>query len=186
MIFFLKYSRIPFVQQLLRIQLRNRSCAMGTCEPCQAGNRAALSGTIHVPQGRRFRSCIRGSISIVREGCGCIRRFTASGVPKHLPTWSVRSISLRPCSTRWRRGGCRTPIFSPARAARARRPAPKYLRARSTASIRKTATPATAARAALASRAGGCSMWSSWTRRRTTAWTACARCVTRPSIRPRR
>ena len=24
------------------------------------------------------------------------------------------------------------------------------------------------------------------TRRRTTAWTACARCVTRPSIRPRR
>ena len=68
---------------------------MGTCEPCQAGNRAALSGTIHVPQGRRFRSCIRGSISIVREGCGCIRRFTASGVPKHLPTWSVRSISPR-------------------------------------------------------------------------------------------
>ena len=33
---------------------------------------------------------------------------------------------------------------------------------------------------------GGCSTWSSWTRRRTTAWTACARCVTRPSIRPRR
>ena len=41
---------------------------MDTCEPCQAGNRAALSGTIHVPQGRRSRSCIRRSIFIEREG----------------------------------------------------------------------------------------------------------------------
>ena len=35
------------------------SCAAGRCEPCQAGNRAALSGMFHVPRGRRFRSCMR-------------------------------------------------------------------------------------------------------------------------------
>jgi len=26
------------------------SCAMGGCEPCQAGNRAALSSFVHAPQ----------------------------------------------------------------------------------------------------------------------------------------
>ena len=30
-----------------------RSCAMGIREPCQVGNKAALSGTSHVPRGSR-------------------------------------------------------------------------------------------------------------------------------------
>ena len=32
-------------------------------EPCQAGNRAALSGMFHVPRGRRFRVCKRRMFS---------------------------------------------------------------------------------------------------------------------------
>ena len=39
---------------VLRVKLRSRSCAMDTHESCQAGNRAALRGIIHVPQGRRL------------------------------------------------------------------------------------------------------------------------------------
>ena len=30
------------------------SYAMRICEPCQVGNKAALSGISHVPQGRRM------------------------------------------------------------------------------------------------------------------------------------
>ena len=70
LIFFLKYSRIPFVQQLLRIQLRNRSCAMGTCEPCQAGNRAALSRSLRVPWGRRARAGCCGNGHVVYSKVG--------------------------------------------------------------------------------------------------------------------
>ena len=39
---------------VLRVKLRSRSCAMDAHESCQAGNRAALRGIIHVPQGRRL------------------------------------------------------------------------------------------------------------------------------------
>ena len=35
--------------------LKNGSCAIDGCEPCQAGNRAALSSMFDVPQGRLFR-----------------------------------------------------------------------------------------------------------------------------------
>ncbi len=36
-----------------------RSCATETREPCQAGNRAALSGAFRVPQGSRIRAGCR-------------------------------------------------------------------------------------------------------------------------------
>ena len=52
-----EYSRIT--KAVLRRQLRSRSRAMKLCEPCQAGNRAALSGMFHVPRGNRLRSCLR-------------------------------------------------------------------------------------------------------------------------------
>ena len=52
-----EYSRIT--KAVLRRQLRSRSRAMDAREPCQAGNRAALSGMFHVPRGNRLRSCIR-------------------------------------------------------------------------------------------------------------------------------
>ena len=35
--------------------LKNGSCAIDGCEPCQAGNRAALSSMFDVPQGCLFR-----------------------------------------------------------------------------------------------------------------------------------
>ena len=38
------------------MKLRSRSRAMDARESCQAGNRAALSGTFHVPRGCRLRS----------------------------------------------------------------------------------------------------------------------------------
>ena len=34
--------------------LKNGSCAIRGCEPCQVGNEAALSGLSGVPQGRLF------------------------------------------------------------------------------------------------------------------------------------
>ena len=36
--------------------LKDGSCAIGGCEPCQAGNRAALSGLADVPRG-----CLSGA-----------------------------------------------------------------------------------------------------------------------------
>ena len=36
--------------------VRDRSCAIACCEPCQAGNRAALSGVGCVPQPTGFES----------------------------------------------------------------------------------------------------------------------------------
>ena len=35
--------------------LKNGSRAIGTCEPCQAGNRAALNSIVDVPRGSLFR-----------------------------------------------------------------------------------------------------------------------------------
>ena len=64
------------------MQLRSRSRAMEPREPCQAGNRAALSGMFHVPRGRRFRSCIRRTFS-AQEVVPCIRPCTANGGPRH-------------------------------------------------------------------------------------------------------
>ena len=57
-----EYSRIT--KAVLRRQLRSRSRAMKLCEPCQAGNRAALSGMFHVPRGNRLRSCVRRTPSV--------------------------------------------------------------------------------------------------------------------------
>ena len=48
---------------VLRVKLRSRSCAMDAHESCQAGNRAALRGIIHVPQGRRLCGFMGRTIS---------------------------------------------------------------------------------------------------------------------------
>ena len=45
-----KCAAVPYFSTL-----KNGSCAIDGCEPCQAGNRAALSSMFDVPQGRLFR-----------------------------------------------------------------------------------------------------------------------------------
>ncbi len=111
---------------------------MDTHESCQAGNRAALRGIIHVPQGRRLCGFmgrtilfsknsktsfllkffsrlreLRGEIFI--KGAGpCIRHSTASGGPSPFPRWSVSSTSRIPFSARWLRAARAMPTFSPA------------------------------------------------------------------------
>ncbi len=55
--------------------MRNRSRATWPHEPCQAGNRAALSGSSRVPRGRRFRAgCMGSGHSFVFKG-GCAVLF---------------------------------------------------------------------------------------------------------------
>ena len=47
--------RAPVVWSARQVKvMRDRSCAMVLREPCQAGNRAALSGPEHVPRERLF------------------------------------------------------------------------------------------------------------------------------------
>ena len=54
----LKQGRIPafgcvVCSRVMQVVMRGRSCATLLREPCQAGNRAALSGKLRVPQERR-------------------------------------------------------------------------------------------------------------------------------------
>ena len=54
---------------ILRVQPRSRSRAMEAREPCQAGNRAALNGMLHVTRGCRIRGCMRRiSVPFQRSG----------------------------------------------------------------------------------------------------------------------
>ena len=63
---------------VLRVKLRSRSCAMDTHESCQAGNRAALRGIIHVPQGRRLCGFMGRTIYFRKNSKGIFtKRFTA-------------------------------------------------------------------------------------------------------------
>ena len=59
-------------------------------EPCQAGNRAALSGMFHVPRGRRFRVCKRRMLFILRGGVfrvsGAVPQVAAQGVLRRYRT----------------------------------------------------------------------------------------------------
>jgi len=50
--------------------LTNGSRAIDDCEPCQAGNRAALSDMFDVPRGRLFRAdaAVNACISISKVG----------------------------------------------------------------------------------------------------------------------
>ena len=94
--------------------LKNGSCAIDGCEPCQAGNRAALSSMFDVPQGRLFRVKytvnaymstfdleVYGLIShlalLIKNGGKrlCIRLYTENGDRRILMTYAVRTI-LRP------------------------------------------------------------------------------------------
>ena len=62
----------PFVAAL-----KNGSCAIRGCEPCQVGNEAALSGLSGVPQGCLFGAEIAVNAckdSIEREVYGSFRR----------------------------------------------------------------------------------------------------------------
>ena len=63
---------------VLRVKLRSRSCAMDAHESCQAGNRAALRGIIHVPQGRRLCGFMGRTICFHKKPFGIFtKRFTA-------------------------------------------------------------------------------------------------------------
>ena len=63
---------------VLRVKLRSRSCAMDAHESCQAGNRAALRGIIHVPQGRRLCGFMGRTIYFRKNPKGIFKkRFTA-------------------------------------------------------------------------------------------------------------
>ena len=63
---------------VLRVKLRSRSCAMDAHESCQAGNRAALRGIIHVPQGRRLCGFMGRTIYFRKKSKGILtKRFTA-------------------------------------------------------------------------------------------------------------
>jgi len=46
--------------------LKDGSCAIGGCEPCQVGNQAALSGLADVPRG-----CLSGAKETV-NACKCV------------------------------------------------------------------------------------------------------------------
>ena len=78
-----EYSKM-YGQSFLRRQLRSRSRAMDAREPCQAGNRAALSGMFHVPRGCRFRSCVRGNFCVLQGGdrhvSGSVSKMAAQGL----------------------------------------------------------------------------------------------------------
>ena len=63
---------------VLRVKLRSRFCAMDAHESCQAGNRAALRGIIHVPQGRRLCGFMGRTISFRKNSKGIFtKRFAA-------------------------------------------------------------------------------------------------------------
>ena len=63
---------------VLRVKLRSRSCAMDAHESCQAGNRAALRGIIHVPQGRRLCGFMGRTIYFRKKSKGIFtKRFAA-------------------------------------------------------------------------------------------------------------
>ena len=42
--------------------MKNGSCAIEGCEPCQVGNQAALSGLFDVPQERLFRADVADTV----------------------------------------------------------------------------------------------------------------------------
>ena len=51
--------------------LKNGSCAIRGCEPCQVGNQAALSGLSGVPRGSLFGAEVAVNVCkrISKEGC---------------------------------------------------------------------------------------------------------------------
>ena len=60
--------------------LKNGSCAIRGCEPCQVGNEAALSGLSGVPQGRLFGAEVVVNVCFGGSNFGCmalsdLRRF---------------------------------------------------------------------------------------------------------------
>ena len=48
----------------MRLALKDGSCAIGGCEPCQVGDQAALSGFPNVPRG--CLSGVGGTVSVCR------------------------------------------------------------------------------------------------------------------------
>ena len=49
----------------MRLALKDGSCAIGGCEPCQVGDQAALSGFPDVPRG--CLSGVGGTVSVCRK-----------------------------------------------------------------------------------------------------------------------
>ena len=170
---------------------RCRSRARAAREPCQAGNRAALSGVCPVP--RQTCICMQSSAAACSArllycmgGMAlCIARYTANGVPAALPTWWGRPPSSPRCKTRSPPGASVTPTCSPARAAPARPPAPRFLPRRSTAQTPPAPTPAANALSARALRTAPLWTLSRWTLPPTTVWTISATCAMKSPICPR-
>ena len=151
------------------MQLRSRSRAMDAREPCQAGNRAALSGMFHVPRGRRFRSCIRRTLFSFREVCVMYQALYRKWRPKTFSDVIGQSHITQTLKSRWRRGGPPMPTCSPAPGEPERPPVPKSWPRLSTVSIRWMGTPAASVPAVRESKTAAFWMCWSWTPPPTTA-----------------
>ena len=146
------------------VMWRGGSCAAGRREPCQAGNRAALSGLHCAPQSAcpphdqdkgsflfLSKSIFKGRSVMYRVLYRKWRPQTFEevyGQPHITATLKNELVSGRVAHAY---------LFT-ARAERARPPVRRFFQRRSTVSRRMTATPATSARYAAASTTARCSM----------------------------
>ena len=146
--------------------VRDRSRATACREPCQAGNRAALSGVGRVPRQTGFESGFpETGCSAAFEAHCTAKRVTFAEYGKGGLLWTVwlftdntgkrqfQRSSGRPAShLRWpsRSAPAGYPMRTslPAREAQERRPAPRYWPGPYAASRRSTAAPATSVRPA--------------------------------------
>ena len=165
---------------------RCRSRAWAACEPCQAGNRAALSGACPVPRSslhlyakQRSRVLCPLFFVALQEVSRCTVPCIENGVPSALRTWLARRPSSRPCRTRFLPGASAMRICSPAPAAPARRPAPRSLPRRSTVWTLPAPTPAASVKFVRALIPVPSWTSSRWMPRQTTALTTSATCATR-------
>lgn len=71
--------------------LKDGSCAIRGCEPCQVGNGAALSGLSSVPRG-----CLFGAVKAVNACKGCIEGEVYGSIrrPEDFSFTRVRSALL--------------------------------------------------------------------------------------------
>ena len=71
--------------------LKNGSCAIGNCEPCQVGNQAALSSDSNVPQG-----CLFGA-EVPVNGCShasILECMILSGVRIFYYRWEAADFAM--------------------------------------------------------------------------------------------
>ena len=144
------------------VMWRGGSCAAGRREPCQAGNRAALSGLHCAPQS----ACPphdqdKGSFLFLSKSIFKGRSVMYRVLYRKWRPQTFEEVYGQPHITATLKNELvsgRVAICSPARAERARPPVRRFFQRRSTVSRRMTATPATSARYAAASTTARCSM----------------------------